>query len=359
MASAMIKNQLIESSSFYIFGAGSIAMKVKNVLQSEGKIITSFIVSSKSSRQQINGIQVKVLTQSSKFDKNTPVIIAVFNREPNAFLVDIIIKLKAFGFSQIITYPEFHSFFPTQLGDDYWLTDKIFYSDNIKKYNEVLSLFNDQTSKENYSQIIEYLKTFDPFILGKYNSQNQYFPLDIDVWNGKGALYDIGSYDGENIYDAFLIKGQLELVIAFEPDLINYNRIVNNQKLKNIARQFFIYPCGVWSETTMLRFKSDGGESSSQSEDGNHIIPVVKIDEVIHTRPGYLKMDIEGAEVEALIGAKETIFEFRPSLAISLYHRPNHFFTIPLLVNSWNLGYKFYIRFYANNLFETVLYCIQ
>src|ERR1700690_1545103 len=100
MASAMIKNQLIESSSFYIFGAGSIAMKVKNVLQSEGKIITSFIVSSKSSRQQINGIQVKVLTQSSKFDKNTPVIIAVFNREPNAFLVDIIIKLKAFGFSQ-------------------------------------------------------------------------------------------------------------------------------------------------------------------------------------------------------------------------------------------------------------------
>ena len=69
-------------------------------------------------------------------------------------------------------------------------------------------------------------------------------------------------------------------------------------------------------------------------------------------------MDIEGAEIEALQGAQNTIKKYKPTLAISLYHKPEHLFTIPLLINSWNLGYKFYIRSHGNNLLETVLYCV-
>jgi len=352
------KNE-ISDKQFYIFGAGNTAIKVMQVLQNAGKSISSFIVTSKPSIPKINNIRVIELKETSTLDKNIPIIIAIFNREPNAFLQDIITSLKSFGFNKILTYPEFHSFFPAQLGDIFWLTDKNYYSENIEKYLNVQKLFKDPISKDTYSLIIEYLKTFDPSILTKPDFKNQYFPLDIDVWDGRGAFYDIGSFDGENIFDAYKAKGQLDLVIAFEPEMDNFQKIVTNPKLKDITKQFFIYPCGVWSETTMLKFETGVGESSSYSEHGNQIIPVVKIDEIIHTHPGYLKMDIEGAEIEALLGAKNTICKYKPSLAISIYHKPEHIYSIPELINSWDLGYNFYIRFHGNNLIETVLYCIQ
>lgn len=351
---------LTSASDFYIFGAGNTAQKVKRVLQSKGKIVSSFIISSKPpDQQQIDGILIKSITNSTDFDINLPVIIAIFNREANAFLPDIIAKLRALGFNKLITYPEFHSFFSAELCDNFWLTNKNFYSQNSQNYYDILPLLNDQVSKEVFSSLIKYLETFDPFILKKANFNDQYFPNDINVWDGKGAFFDIGSYDGENIFDAYKAKRNLELVVALEPDLINFNKIVNNKKLKNIARQFFLYPCGAWSETTMVRFKSGVGESSSQCEDGDQIIPVIKIDDAIHARPGYLKMDVEGAEIEALLGAKNTISEFRPSLAISLYHHPDHFYSIPKLIQDWDLGYKFYVRLHGNNFFDTVLYCIH
>jgi FkbM family methyltransferase len=357
--SSVIENCISQNSHFYIFGAGSIALKIKNIIKSKDKYISSYIVSLPTKTKQIEGIEIKSLSQYSEFNTDLPIIIAVFNREENSFLPDIIIKLKTIGFKKIITYPEFHAIFHAELGNDFWLTDKQFYMQNMHYFDEALALFNDQDSRNNYSLIIDYLKSYDPFILKKFGVENQYFPLDIKVWSGNSAFFDIGSYDGENIVDAFKANGMLELVVAFEPDLINFAKIVSNSNLKKYARQLFIYPCGVWSETKMLRFKSVSGESSSYNAVGDLAIPVVKLDEVIHTKPGYLKMDIEGAEIEALLGAKETICEFKPSLAISLYHCPDHFYTIPLLINSWDLGYQFYVRLYGNNLFETVLYCVQ
>jgi FkbM family methyltransferase len=357
--SDMIENILIQCSHLYIFGAGSTALKVKKVLQDKGKIICSFIVSSALSDQQIEGIQITPLTDYSEFDTNLPVIVAVFNREPNAFLPEIIIKLKALGFSKIITYPEFESFFPEQLHDNYWLTDKKFYNENIQEFIDVLSLFNDPVSINNYSLIIEYIKTFDPLLLKYPDFEDQYFPKDINVWNGEGAFYDLGSYDGSNILDAFREKGLLELVVAFEPDLNNFQKIINNSLLQNSAKQLFLYPCGVWSETTFLKFSAGTGESSFYNESGRQLISVVKIDDVLHAKPGYIKLDVEGAEINALLGAKNTICKHKPSLAISIYHHPDHFYSIPKLVSSWNLGYKFYVRMHGNNLFDTVLYCIQ
>ena len=70
-----------------------------------------------------------------------------------------------------------------------------------------------------------------------------------------------------------------------------------------------------------------------------------------------IKYDVEGAEIEALKGSKETIIKHLPNLAVSLYHKPEHLFKIPLLIKSWNLNYRFYLRLHEYNTYGLVLYC--
>jgi hypothetical protein len=68
-------------------------------------------------------------------------------------------------------------------------------------------------------------------------------------------------------------------------------------------------------------------------------------------------MDIEGAELEALMGAKNLIARNRPHLAIGVYHCLDHLWRIPFMIHEWHLGYRFYMRQH-NPLFDTVLYAI-
>ncbi len=68
-------------------------------------------------------------------------------------------------------------------------------------------------------------------------------------------------------------------------------------------------------------------------------------------------MDVEGAEVEALVGAKNLICNNKPDLAICLYHKISHLWEIVLLVHSWNLGYNFYLRQHDYTM-ELVMYAI-
>ena len=72
----------------------------------------------------------------------------------------------------------------------------------------------------------------------------------------------------------------------------------------------------------------------------------------------FIKMDIEGSELDALEGARETLKKFRPKLAISIYHRPTDLIEIPLWVDRLDLGYRCYIDHYTIHYEESVLYAI-
>ena len=69
-------------------------------------------------------------------------------------------------------------------------------------------------------------------------------------------------------------------------------------------------------------------------------------------------MDIEGAEIEAIKGARNTISKHKPDLAISVYHKIEHLWEIPLLIKSLKSNYKFYLRSHEHFNQETVLYAV-
>lgn len=89
------------------------------------------------------------------------------------------------------------------------------------------------------------------------------------------------------------------------------------------------------------------------------MIEAAALDEMVYDRePTYIKMDIEGAEQEALKGCRRIIQDFRPKLAVCIYHKPDDLFEIPVMIKEMNPAYKLYVRQYANAWFDTVLYAV-
>ena len=80
------------------------------------------------------------------------------------------------------------------------------------------------------------------------------------------------------------------------------------------------------------------------------------VDEGIVQRVDFIKMDIEGSELDALCGAEESLRRWRPRLAISIYHRPEDYFSIIRYLSMLDLGYRFFLDHYTIHSEETVLY---
>jgi len=132
---------------------------------------------------------------------------------------------------------------------------------------------------------------------------------------------------------------------------------VIRESLKGYAYDLYMY--GAWSSSTILRFSARGDSSSHIAESGEIEIPVKALDDMIlEERPTFIKMDIEGAETEALRGSRKIIEKYKPKLAICIYHKPEDLFEIPLLIREMCDEYRILIRQYSNSRFETVCYAI-
>jgi FkbM family methyltransferase len=94
---------------------------------------------------------------------------------------------------------------------------------------------------------------------------------------------------------------------------------------------------------------------------GSSIVPLRSLDYLVHTGEihhiDFLKLDVEGAEMETIRGARESIHRYKPKLAISLYHKPNDIFEIILYIKEKFSFYSCYVDHYSIHGEETVLYC--
>lgn len=240
--------------------------------------------------------------------------------------------------------------------------------DKIKKDNnkiqKVLQLLQDEKSIRTFENLVAYRTQNDYRLIEEiYNDEcTQYFPESSIFSPMDDEIFiDAGGYNGDtSIQFAEWTKGKYEKIYILEPDELMQEITRENIALMKLPRAEVIGK-GAFSANTVLSFKSIADSGSSKIDDnGEESIQTITIDTLLHgTRASYIKMDIEGAELEALKGAGDTIREYRPKLAISIYHKDDDLWNIPYYIFENYPWYKLYIRQYGLTSNETVLYAVS
>ena len=348
-------------TSVLIYGAGNCGRDARNVLSHHGITIEGFLDKVVSPGTLIQGIPVSHPENNGierERRRQVCVVIAIFNRETD--IGSIRNNLRSYGYENIVTFVEFHRHFPGELGNRFWLTAMSFYDSLEQIIGDGLRVWHDDKSRSLYQAILRFRMGADYACLPPPEARKIYFDDELPRWKTPMRFVDCGSFNGDTLRELRTAYGAVQSIAAFEPDPINFvNLSLLVRSGSEFAKNTALYPCGIWSTTTQMSFSSGQGESSSLSAGGEHRVQCVSLDEALPGfEPTFIKMDIEGAEYEALLGAQKMIATCRPGLAISVYHRPEHLWQIALLVKQWDLGYRFYLRAYGHAGFDVVLYAV-
>jgi len=242
---------------------------------------------------------------------------------------------------------------PNQFG----FFDYSFILRNVTKFEETFNMLADVKSKKIFIAFINAKLSGDPSYLYPFAEFNQYFNdlVNLDV---NEVFVDCGAYNGDTIVkfvDA--AKGRYKKIFAFEPVIENQQDLLKTIKNNNIKKVELVKK-GSWSSKGYLKFSSNGNMSSA-SEEGDVKVAVDTIDNIIGTeQASIIKMDIEGAELESLKGAKRVIIDNLPKLTICVYHKPEDLIEIPQYINSLSNRYDYYLRHHQHMSWEMVLYAI-
>lgn len=191
----------------------------------------------------------------------------------------------------------------------------------------------------------------------------QYFDKEIIALGDKEVFVDIGAWDGDTIF-SFLRKQQnkFEKIHAFELDKNNYLQLQENIGLLNdeVKNKIALYNIGAWNKKEKIFYDEFGTGSKITNDVESQTGLVDRLDDILYNQNVTLiKMDIEGAEINALEGAKNMIRQQQPKMAICVYHEPEHLWKIPLYLKKLVPNYKIYIRHYQMDEYETVCYAIK
>lgn len=171
------------------------------------------------------------------------------------------------------------------------------------------------------------------------------------------SLWMQGCYDGSTSIEFTKWSKGWKKIYAFEANPSSADRCKCLFDEMGIIDKVNLIKKGTWSSKGFLAFNGDAYNAGAMIADrGNTMIETVPIDDVIGAGVTFIKMDIEGAEYQSLLGASKTIKKYRPKLAICLYHKLEDIIEIPYIILSINPDYKLVIRHYTTCNWETVLY---
>jgi FkbM family methyltransferase len=142
-------------------------------------------------------------------------------------------------------------------------------------------------------------------------------------------VVDGGAFEGEFSFIASMLVGKKGKVIAFEPDRVNFRRLKEEIRRHNAGNVIALNK-GLWSKNTTLKFHRAGCSSSLFFDEKNippesiKEVPVVRLDDELKkigvAKVNFVKLDVEGAEVEVIKGAKEILEINDVRLAVASYH---------------------------------------
>ncbi|WP_017756438.1 FkbM family methyltransferase [Calidifontibacillus oryziterrae] len=334
----------------YVFGAGLAGNKVKKAIEGMANVHAFIDNDEKKVNTCIDGI--KVMGFQEREIKDMQIIIA------SQWYKEIIRQLNDEDFYNYIVYP-----FELFEWDNCKIIEEFKVLENAEKYKNVYDNLEDDLSKEVYIRMLAYRATGDRELI-KISNYDQYIHPSIEK-NKVNTVIDAGAYNGDTIKIFFSQFSNLNHLYAFEPTkdkLIQIKEMINKEK-RNFGEITLLDKC-LWSTCTNLKFQTfDAAMTNKVSDEGEITISAISLDEFANglnsnQKINFIKMDIEGSEVEALKGGEQLIKKDKPILAISIYHDITHFWKVFDVIQQFDLGYKYFVGHHKDVLFDTVLYAL-
>jgi FkbM family methyltransferase len=233
-------------------------------------------------------------------------------------------------------------------------------ADNVLRAAE---LWEDDASREQYLANVRLRALGDPSNLPKSTVafEDPYFIDGLFEARSGEMVLDCGAFDGDTIRSLIARQpdfGEIEAVEADSNSFTKLKEYVGSLELAT-RNKIRLHHCAVGAEKGVVLFENDGSDGSKISDLGTTKVDMLPIDELCaSTRLTMIKMDIEGAEFDALVGAKQLIQRDRPILAICVYHSQQDLWRLPLVMRGMVPEYQMYLRTSGGDGIQTVAYAL-
>jgi len=335
---------IVNASKIIIYGAGYNGLGATRELRQLGVHIDGICDSNENlSGKTLCGVQIFGLKSLITLDKNTTIIIT-----PCLASIKIEKMLREMGFNNLFVHTSAY-------GPHVALK---FYSENCKEKQNISAqnkdkidfVFNNLSDEHSKAVFNANMKLW---LYGDYEeaintrTQGGYYPHGIINLGKDEVFVDCGAYTGDSALEfSEKTNGNYRMIYAYEADELSYGMAKNFVKTKNL-NNISINNIGVFSRKETLNFVTDDSVGNRIASQGETQIQVDSLDNLLEKRPypvTYIKMDIEGAEMDALYGAYKIITEDSPKLAICVYHKFGDIWEIPNHILTHFPDYNIYIR---------------
>ena len=301
------------------------------------KVESAIVDSSYLSLPSFANVQVLALEDILSKRADCHIFVGLTNYPP------IIEKLKSLGFVNVhlIDIPDYLNM-PNRF------ISKEFIEQNVTQFEQAHSLLDDQTSKNTFiaslnTKLSEDLVHIEPQV----RLDHIYFPMSEFSTTDTEDFLDVGGFTGDTVKEFHQLKsGKYHRILSLEPSQENFIQL-QKSALELNKDKIICFKVGAWHEKAILNFATKDGDIDNEiTETGNLQIQVDTIDNIISCVGGeisLIKLDINGAEYNALLGAKKTILEQRPRI-ITRLHRKEDYFRIPILLKQIAPEIKIYLR---------------
>jgi FkbM family methyltransferase len=344
-----------------LMGAGNLGRRVLETLRRHNKQVLAFCDNNPSAQgKKIDGIPVLSPDQAaSQFGQHATFVVTMLNPDQNPRTV--LHQLKQLSCRVTMMILPLAWKYPEQLLPNFFLDlpEKI-----IAETKSVLAgfyLLDDEESRREYVQQIDWrlAGNLEPAPVSVDHAQ--YFPKTLFALQADEVFVDCGAFDGDTV-NAFLVHSQRKFqhIDAFEPDPQTFARLelLIQRETPTIRDRIRARRFATGATAGSAKFAATGLASAALSDKGDIEVPVRALDELIELAPTFIKMDIEGAELDTLAGARNLIRNHRPVLAICAYHAQDHLWRVPLTIAAMAPRYRLFLRRYAEWQFDTVCYGI-
>lgn len=332
-----------EGKPIVLYGMGNGADKIISVLESKGMAFADVFASDDFVRGQFfHGKKVLRLSEAEEKYEDFNILVSFGSSLPS-----VMNKIKEIAARHTLYAPDV-----SVAGEN--LFDAEFFYNNEEKILAARELLADERSKEVYDELIRY--KLDGKIT-HFDVTDREGGVFSNVLSGGYEVYcDLGAYTGDTVEEALSRFPEIEKIIAFEPSPKTFAKLQNNTANFSDKDITLVNACA-WNGNGTAVFTDGSGRNSTlagSKEQSGKTLSGAKIKEIATARPDsymdfsgkplLIKFDVEGAEKEAIEGSQKAIRSNLTELCVSLYHRSEDIFSLPLLIHKLLPDHKLFIE---------------